>query len=118
MEIMEQRRFRRVSFVTESFIAAGNQRLKATLEDLSLRGALLTLAEEPPFAPGDSCSVSIALANSNIVLEFEAEVAHLRGMQVGVKIVRIDLDSMTHLRSIIEFNSAEPDEVRKELSFL
>ncbi|WP_298270319.1 PilZ domain-containing protein [Geobacter sp.] len=118
MEIREQRRFRRVSFVTESFIVKDDQQLKATLLDLSLKGALLNLDESSSLASGDPCSVSIALANSMVVLEFEAQVAHVRGTHVGVKIVRIDLDSMTHLRSILELNSAEPEGVRQELSFL
>lgn len=118
MDVTEQRHFQRVPFATSSTVAFRGERHDAEVVDISLKGALLNLPVLPEVQRGDVCTVAIALSNSDIVIEFEAEVAHLRAPLLGVKLLKIDIDSMIHLRNIVELNTANPDQVRKELSFL
>ena len=118
MDVTEQRHFQRVPFTTKSIIEIGGKRHEAELVDICLKGALLKLSEPPECRQGDPCAVSVVLNNSNIVVQFEAKVAHLREQFVGVKLLKIDIDSMIHLRNLVELNTANPDQVRKELSFL
>lgn len=118
MDVTEQRHFQRVPFATESTIEFGGKQHGAEVVDICLKGALLKLSGPPQCRRGDTCTVSIVLDNSDIVVQFEAEVAHLRDQFLGVKLQKIDIDSMIHLRNIVELNTADPDQVRKELSFL
>lgn len=118
MDVTEQRHFQRVPFATVSTIEFGGKSHHAEVIDICLKGALLKLSGPPECLRGDACTVSIVLDNSDIVVQFEAEVAHLRDQFLGVKLLKIDIDSMIHLRNIVELNTADPDLVRKELSFL
>ncbi|RNC71332.1 MAG: PilZ domain-containing protein [Desulfuromonadales bacterium] len=116
--ITDKRQFCRIPFVAGSSIAWQEKRQEAELVDVSLKGALLKLDEPLPYQRGDSCTVSIELAHSDITIVFDAEIAHLRGASVGVKLTTIDIDSMIHLRNLLELNTADPEQIRKELSFL
>jgi hypothetical protein len=51
-------------------------------------------------------------------MQFIAEVMHVRGDLVGVKFVETDLDTMIHLRNLMEARTMDPDQVRNELNFL
>ncbi|QSV45886.1 PilZ domain-containing protein [Geobacter benzoatilyticus] len=118
MDVTEQRHFQRVPFATGSTVEFRGERHDAEVVDISLKGALLRLTGLTSIQRGDVCAVSISLSNSDIVIQFEAEAAHLRDQLLGVKLLKIDIDSMIHLRNIVELNTANPDQVRKELSFL
>ena len=118
MDVTEQRHFQRVPFATGSTIEFGGERLDAEVIDICLKGALLKLSGPLECRRGDTCTVSITLNSSDVTIRFEGEVAHLRDRFLGVKLLKIDIDSMIHLRNIVELNTADPDLVRKELSFL
>jgi hypothetical protein len=45
-------------------------------------------------------------------------VAHLENTHVGLRCESIDLDSMAHLRRLLELNSGDPELVERELSAL
>ena len=118
MDVTEQRHFQRVPFATGSTIEFGGEQHEAEVVDICLKGALLKLSGPTSHQRGEPCAVSIALAGTDAAIQFEAEVAHLRDQFLGVKLLKIDIDSMIHLRNIVELNTADPDQVRKELSFL
>jgi len=118
MDVTEQRHFQRVPFAIGATIEFGTERYGAEVVDICLKGALLRLPEPTPHQRGEACTVTIALAGTDAVIRFEAEVAHLRDRFLGVKLLKTDVDSMIHLRNIIQLNTADPDQVRKELAFL
>ncbi|CAG0934760.1 PilZ domain-containing protein [Geobacter sp.] len=118
MDVTEQRHFQRVPFATGSTVQFRGEGHDAEVVDVCLKGALLKLSEPPTCQRGDTCTVFITLASPDIAIQFEAEVAHLRDQFLGVKLLKIDIDSMIHLRNIVELNTADPEQVRKELSFL
>jgi hypothetical protein len=45
-------------------------------------------------------------------------VARVEGSQLGLKCTHIDLDSVTHLRQLIERNSQDPALLVRELALL
>ena len=51
------------------------------------------------------------------MLQFESKVMHRSNNVAGVKFIRIDLDSMIHLRSFIEARTMDPEQVVKEFEF-
>ena len=114
----EMRRFSRVNFDAESFVEFAGVREKAHLMDISLRGALIALVGNPSVKLGDTCKLDIHLDGCEVVLNFEAQVVHTEGEAIGLKFVREDLDTMIHLRRLMEFNTSDPDEIRRELGFL
>lgn len=114
----DKRQFNRVAFAARAFVEHDGRQEEAVLMDVSLKGALLEFPTPTDLALGESCTVSVRLESTEIVITFTGEVAHTRDNLVGLKLVTIDIDSMIHLRSLIELNTADPDQVKKELSFL
>lgn len=114
----DKRQFNRVPFAAKAFVERDGERQEAVLMDVSLKGALLQLQSPADFGLGTRCTVSIQLESSEIVITFAGEVVHTRDNLIGLKLTTIDIESMIHLRSLIELNTADPEQVKKELSFL
>jgi hypothetical protein len=67
---------------------------------------------------GDTLQLTFHLGNTEIILQFRTEVVHCHKNRVGMKFVETDLDTMIHLRSLIEARTMDPEKVRDELGFL
>lgn len=114
----EHRLFKRVRFAVKIDIEISGKSYEATLVDISLKGALVTFPHELHPETGLPCQLTIHLDESDIRLIFSGEVIHTHGNLTGIKFTMIDLDSMIHLRRLLELNTANPDEVRNELESL
>jgi hypothetical protein len=114
----QTRRFSRVHFDAQSFMEFAGFRRKAHLLDISLKGALIAAEGHPPVNLGDQCKLSVHLGSSDVVLKFEAEVAHVEEDSIGVKFVKVDLQTMIHLRRLMECNTSDSDGISRELAFL
>jgi hypothetical protein len=112
---MDERRFRRVPFVTEVDLVAGAQRHRCQLLDIALKGALLACADPCTVAVGTRASLSIPLPDSAIVLAFDAELVHHEGDHLGFRFLHEDLETLTHLRTLLELNTGDPEGIRSEL---
>jgi hypothetical protein len=62
--------------------------------------------------------VLLAMSLGDIVIKMAAEVAHLDGSDAGLRCVAIDLESITHLRRLIEMNLGNPKLAERELRAL
>jgi len=114
----DQRKFSRVTFAADSFMRVSDSVLPAFLIDISLRGALLEIAGPKLPALGDSATLELHLTGSDVVISMSTEVAHLEGTRVGLRCASIDIDSISHLRRLLELNSGDPHLVERELSAL
>ncbi|TLM67319.1 MAG: PilZ domain-containing protein [Deltaproteobacteria bacterium] len=112
---MDERHFRRVPFEAEVQVAVGDHGWTCTLVDLALKGALLESATTLPLARGTVASLSLPLPGSPVVLDFEAELVHREGQRLGFKFLREDLETFSHLRTLLELNTGDPEGVRSEL---
>lgn len=113
----QRRHFSRIGFVTDASLSIGEQPpLAATLIDLSLRGALID-GIEASLAPGDRVRLTVMLDGGQQI-EIDAEVSHQEGRHVGLHCLQIDLDSITHLRRLIELNLGNESLLHRELNEL
>ncbi len=103
----EARRYSRLPFRTDSrLFDPASRRLHATyLVDISLKGALV----------GRRLRLEVRLADSPLAIRMETEVAHCDEGRLGLHCVAIDLDSMTHLRRLMELNLGDPALLEREL---
>lgn len=114
---VENRQFSRVKFAARTLLCCGPEKIEAVLVDISMKGALVQVAPPIPSLHFDSrCELSVSLDSSDIVMHFEVELVHARENLIGMKFVGVDIDTMIHLRSLLEFNTADPDQVRNELA--
>lgn len=112
---MDARRFRRIPFEADVQIASGEHRWTCNLLDIALKGALLESEDVLPLTQGAVVGLSLALPGSEIALKFGAELIHREGSRFGFKFLHEDLETLTHLRTLLELNTGDPEGVRSEL---
>jgi len=112
----EKRQFQRVRFAAETVVEIRGELIKATLMDISLKGALVAVHDGRPPDRGEPCRLMIHLDMSDVTLSFGGVVAHGRDDLFGITYTAIDIDTMIHLRNLMELNSGDPDLVRSELA--
>ncbi|HTH94668.1 MAG TPA: PilZ domain-containing protein [Rhodocyclaceae bacterium] len=113
----ERRRFWRASFHSGAKLLIDSEEYDVEIEDLSLRGALVKLPERVNMHTNARCRLQLNLAPGTDILLW-GHIAHVDDRQVGMKCENIDLDSVTHLRRLIELNVGDPVLLEEEISFL
>lgn len=88
--------------------------------DISLKGVLLQLPPGAAPQPGMPCLVKLPLgpAEADMHIAMAGELAHVEGDHAGVLCRSIDLESITHLRRLIEVNLGDPTASERELKAL
>ena len=114
----EKRRFSRVNFGVKAEAESEQFKLELAVLNLSLKGALLHSAQNFPFSVGSTFNLRIFLCSTDITLLFQVKLVHVEGDEFGVKFLSGDIDSITHLRRVIELNTGDCDRVARELHFL
>lgn len=116
----ERRHFARVGFVGAAQVAYAGTALPAKVLDLSLKGALVDLPKADSLSVGAPCILSIPLSAGHAaeVITMSCEVAHIEGDHIGLLCRSIDLDSVTHLRHLIELNLGDPALLEREFRAL
>ncbi|KAF1052182.1 MAG: Cyclic diguanosine monophosphate-binding protein [Stenotrophomonas maltophilia] len=113
----ERRRFHRIDFDAGTEIAQDDQRWQVELHDLSLQGLLV---ERPDGWHGDAARhfhVRVHLGfDANVYME--AELAWARENLLGFVCHHIDLDSISHLRRLVELNLGDEKLLERELTQL
>jgi len=113
----ERRHFTRVTFDGNTFIVQGQQRWPATLIDLSLRGLLI---ETPPNFDPDSSQPLQAIIHlaEEATIRMDVSWRHTENGQSGFQCNNIDLDSIQHLRRLVELNVGDSILLERELAAL
>lgn len=114
---MNSRRFRRIPFEATVTIRTDRSTVSGELLDVALKGALVG-TEEPVDLPLDSmCDLSITIPDSPIKLDFKAKLIHQEEDHYGFLFVSEDLETLTHLRKLIELNTGDVEATRSELMY-
>jgi hypothetical protein len=114
---MHERHFQRVPFDAEVELAFGNQSATCHLLDIALKGALVETSTELAITGDTPCNLCITLPGTTIVLDFEAKLVHREETHYGFKFLSEDLETLTHLRKLLELNTGDPEGVRQELLY-
>jgi hypothetical protein len=114
----ERRNFSRVNFAVPAFVVSTTGLFDVQVLDLSLKGALVSVPTAQGLALGAQCQLHITLNDEGDRIVMGAEVAHLEGTHMGLLCRNIDIDSMTHLRRLVEFHLVLPNMLERELTAL
>jgi len=115
---MKTRRFSRVRFEEQCLLEYGSRSLEGRLLNISLKGALVEFRDEGIFIPGDRWRLAFHLGNPDFVMRFGAEVVHTASRLAGFSFVESDLNTMFHLRNLLEARLLDPDRLKEELDCL
>ncbi|MGQ3054920.1 MAG: PilZ domain-containing protein [Roseateles sp.] len=121
----ERRQFTRVAFAAGAELVTTQEHLTCQVLDISLKGVLLELPAGKTAQAGMPCLVKMPLGgngddghSTDFVIAMAGELAHVEGAHAGVICRSIDIESITHLRRLIEFNLGDPAASERELKAL
>ena len=113
----EKRRFTRVLFNAPVTLTLSEHSWDTTNIDLSLNGALIQQPQGWDGKLNDACTLTLQLSENDRI-EMQAIIAYAEDSRIGLHCKHIDIDSITHLRRLMELNSANAELLDRELSLL
>ena len=114
----ERRHFKRIPFDHEASLNYSGRIETCQLLDISLKGALVEMDPKDHSQVGTNCLFKIQLSGSQVEIVTHAKLVFKKGLQGGLVFKDMGIDSLTHLRRLVELNTGDTDEVRKELFFI
>lgn len=116
---MENRRqFTRVLFSIKAELTIGDNIYPVSIHDISLNGALVTAVKSESSLKGGLGTLSFSLSDNESQVTMHIAVVHDHDDEIGLQCNAIDIDSVTHLRRLIELNLGDSEQLNKELSQL
>jgi len=116
---MENRRlFTRVLFSIKAILEVEENEYPVSIHDISLNGALVTLPKSEHSLKGKLGLLSFSLLEDESQVEMNVAVVHEELEEAGLQCNAIDIDSISHLRRLIELNLGDDGQINKELSQL
>ena len=113
----EQRNFSRIPFDADATIVGADQSWKTDLLDISLKGALVSAPDNWNANTGDKFFLKVTLGE-DVNINMEVEVTHQENGHIGFHCHHIDVESVGHLRRIVELNLGDESLLHRELSAL
>ena len=113
---MNNRHFRRIPFEAEVTLSSGQNIWTGELLDVAMKGAMVGTDTSLPLSLGAKYSLCISLPGTPISLDFQAELVHSEESCYGFKFISENLETLTHLRKLIELNTGDAEATRSELS--
>ncbi len=116
-ESSHQRRFSRIPFDVDATLTDDQHSWETGLLDISLHGALVWVPEGFDASPAQCYRLAVHLEGGPDIC-MDVEIAHRENDELGLNCKDIDVDSITHLRRLVELNLGDPDLLERELSAL
>jgi len=113
-----RRQFSRIHFATEARLFLHGAEYPAEILDLSLKGALIRPAQALPDSTGAHAILQIRLDQLGSSIRMEGSISHHEATHYGFTCREIDLDSITHLRRLVELNLGDESLLERELGHL
>ena len=112
---MEKRRYHRVKFAAKGSIHHQGLTYRVRLENISLKGALVSSEECIMIPPGERCTLSVRLETEDLPLVFTVEIVHSFFSMVGVHFVAYEKDAEQRLIELLKSITSEPERLAFEM---
>ncbi len=109
----ERRHFTRIAIDSSANIRCQDRSLQTRLLDVSLKGALLERPVDYQGNSGDQCELELLLGDTTITML--GSIAHSEGPHIGFRCDYIDLESISHLKRLVELNLGDEVALEREL---
>jgi hypothetical protein len=114
----EKRRFSRIPFDATVLLSTGGKEWRTAMLDISLNGLLVRAPEDWDPVVGQQLNAEILFSDAGPVISAEVAVAHRQDGRVGLQVANIDVDSVAHLRRLVELNLGDAALLNRELELL
>lgn len=100
----ERRSFHRIPFEAAAELVQNGQSWPIEIHDLSLKGLLADKPEHWETANPNEPFMAMLTLGTDVEVSMQVTLAHAYADKLGFKCQLIDIDSMTHLRRLVELN--------------
>ncbi len=114
----ERRRFTRISFDARTELQQGDKSWSVELVDISLHGLLIKQPEDLDASMGEEFRVVVHLAGDEIELVLPVHLARIHPPWLGLECGAMELESISHLRRLVELNLGNQQLLDRELEHL
>ncbi|PIE43888.1 MAG: PilZ domain-containing protein [Gammaproteobacteria bacterium] len=115
----DRRNFSRIGFDANSTVYQGDHCWPCRVLDLSLKGVLIEVTEDWDGNTGAPFEIKVLLSEDEVeVIVMSTVAAYQEKTLIGMKIQYIDLDSITHLKRLVELNIGNDALLERELTAL
>ncbi len=106
----------RISFDVQVYLRNETMVWQTQLIDVSLKGAQIARPADWQGAKGDKYLLELLLDDDQAMIRMDVLVMYVHEDRIGLHCEQIDIDSISHLRRLIELNLGDPDLLERELS--
>ena len=117
----DRRQFQRISFDKQANLTLAGQSLTCEIIDLSLHGALVNLSNSAMAESkliDHTGQLTFHLGDQDNTIKMSVTVSHHEQQHIGLQCTDIDLDSISHLRRMIELNTGDSQLLKREFAAL
>lgn len=114
----ERRQFSRFLFNADCRLQQSGFEWMTELLDISLNGVLVKKPDLISLDIKEPCEATIILGGTNNEIRMTLDHVHSNSTSIGFKCKHIDIDSMTHLKRLVELNIGDETMLQRELSLL
>jgi hypothetical protein len=116
--VENRRQFTRVLFSIKAQLTVEDNTYEVSIHDISLNGALVTAVQSEQSLKGKFGTLSFYLSDEESEVTMHIAVVHEHEDETGLQCNAIDIDSVTHLRRLVELNLGDSEQLDKELNQL
>ncbi|WP_299690202.1 PilZ domain-containing protein [uncultured Vibrio sp.] len=116
--MVERRQFSRVIYQVPTEISQGQVNILGAVQDLSLRGLLIQCDELQQLSLDVPVHISFRLINSDIDIQLKAMIVSTINTSMRLRIEHLDIDSISHLKRLIELNVGDDELLYREIEHL
>ena len=113
----ERRSYSRTPFSAEIVMQCGHEEWSCNLLDISLKGMLVEPPSDLDIDTRNPCAVALFLGDEASI-HARVKIAHINDGNWGLEWLHIDVDSLKHLRRLLELNLKDPALLNRELAEL
>lgn len=113
----DRRKFTRIEFDTGVTLCQDNQAYHTYVVDISLNGVLVKTPDDYVLKADKPIDISIILGEETEI-QMSVVLVHSSSTLLGFRCINIDMESISHLRRLIELNLEEADAAERVLSEL
>lgn len=113
----EKRHFLRIPMDGHAALFCDGERWDSRLLDISLKGALIAAPTGWEADSASNCQLELRL-DGNVMICMDGTVVHVENGHLGFRCDHIELDSISHLKRLVELNLGDETLLERELTEL
>ena len=116
--MIERRRFSRIVYQAQAVITQESTQVDASVNDLSLHGLLASSDQADVLDLNKQINVEFSLSGSDVTIQLVGNIVGLNNNVIRVAIDHIDIESIGHLKRLIELNVGDDELLHRNIEHL